>query len=218
MVCLLLIHALRPPSRLAVVKRKTLLKNQEIIREELAILKKEFPNLITKKQTENKTLLIKDISKWKYNNSILIPLHKKYKELEIYKLSRQDTSKSSYTFTKFITQEFKERYTASFLVKKTSKSDLFAIRIQEEYPNRVDAVFNLSKGIVEGIQKIGAATQEKATIKKLENGWFLCTLKIVPKNNTFKVIIGSANESHQVLNWESKSAINNEIFIALKPE
>ena len=199
------------------MKLKSFKNNQEVIIKELDYLKTKFN---VKEESIKEELKTPDInsSKWKFNNSELIPTNKKYKDFEVYKLSRIDTSKSSYTFTNFITQDFKERYSINFLVKKTSKSDLFAIRIQEDYPNRVDAIFDLSKGEVVGIKKIGAATGEKASIKKMDNGWYLCTLSLKPHLNTFQVIIGAAKEPHNILDWESKSVINNEILIALKPE
>jgi hypothetical protein len=38
---------------------------------------------------------------------------------------------------------------------------------------------------------------------------------VKPKTNSFKIIIGIANPNSAILNWESKSEINNSVFIAL---
>ena len=85
-------------------------------------------------------------------NTSLVSTNKNYKNYNVFKLLRQDTLNPSYTIIKYITSDFKEDYTASFLVKKATKEGMFAIRIQREYPSRVDAVFDLTKGKVKGVK------------------------------------------------------------------
>lgn len=197
------------------INRDVLRHNQDVIKEELEALKglftssEEFTNRYMGLLKEN------DVTQWKFINAALTPTNKKYREDDVFSFARKDTSRISYTLTKFIKNDFKEEYIASFIVKPSTKGDFFAIRIQGEYPNRVDAIFDLTDGKVTGVQRTGDFQKGNASIKKLQKGWYLCTLKTIPKSNIFKIFIGPANGNVGVSNWESKSNINNQIYIAL---
>jgi hypothetical protein len=145
----------------------------------------------------------------------LLPSTKTYKGDTIFKVKRIDTSHISYGITKYVNTDFFEDYSTSFIVKASKTSHLFAIRIQGEYPSRIDAVFDVLNGNVKGIENTDDFNNGHASIKKLSEGWYQCTLKVKPKTNNFKVIIGIANPNSAILNWESKSETNNSVFIAL---
>ena len=196
------------------INKNVLAKNQEIIRKEIAELKSLYatPSIIINEATKIKP---SNYSKWKLSNMELLHTTKTYKGDTIFNLKRIDTSNISYGITKYVNIDFTEVYSTSFIVKASKTSSLFAIRIQGEYPSRVDAVFDVSNGTVKGIENKVDFNDSYATIKKLSDGWFQCSLKVKPKTNSFKVIIGIANPNSAILNWESKSEINNTIFIAL---
>ena len=197
------------------LQRKTLRHNQEIIKKELDSLKKRFPKLEELTIEDEASLEKNDVTKWKYTNSTLTPTNKEFRERVVFNLSNNNISEISYVITNYINVDLKEDYTASFLVKASEKKGLFAIRIQGEYPNRVDAVFDLKKGDIKDTQKSGDFNEGRARIKKLQEGWYLCSLKTTPNSNLFKVIIGSANNKAEVPYWESKSKESNYIYIAL---
>ena len=144
-----------------------------------------------------------------------MPSAKTYKGDTIFNLKRIDTSRISYGITKYENIDLAQDYATSFIVKASKNSHLFAIRIQGEYPSRVDAVFDVLKGTVKGVENTEGFNDGSATIKKLSDGWYQCSLKVKPKTNSFKVIIGIANPNSTILYWESKSEINNAVFIAL---
>ncbi len=196
------------------ISKNILAKNQEIIRKETEKLKSLYA---TPSTIINESIKIKpsNYSKWKLSNLDLLPLTKTYKGDTIFNLKRIDTSYISYGITKYVNTDFIEDYSASFIVKASKTSHLFAIRIQSEYPSRIDAVFDVLNGNVKGIENTDDFNNGHASIKKLSEGWYQCFLKVKPKTNHFKVIIGIANPNSAILNWESKSEINNSVFIAL---
>ena len=196
------------------ISKSILSKNQEVLRKEIAKLKLLFPILSA---SNNETINIKpsNYSKWKLSNIDLLPSTKTYKGDTIFNLKRIDTSRISYGITKYENIDLAQDYATSFIVKASKNSHLFAIRIQGEYPSRVDAVFDVLKGTVKGVENTEGFNDGSATIKKLSDGWYQCSLKVKPKTNSFKVIIGIANPNSTTLYWESKSEINNAVFIAL---
>jgi hypothetical protein len=196
------------------ISKSILSKNQEVLRKEIAKLKLLFPILSA---SNNETINIKpsNYSKWKLSNLDLLPSAKTYKGDTIFNLKRIDTSRISYGITKYENIDLAQDYATSFIVKASKNSHLFAIRIQGEYPSRVDAVFDVLKGTVKGVENTEGFNDGSATIKKLSDGWYQCSLKVKPKTNSFKVIIGIANPNSTTLYWESKSEINNAVFIAL---
>lgn len=196
------------------ISKNVLAKNQEFIRKEIEKLKSLYTRPIT---IINDSITIKpsNYSKWKLSNLALLPSTKTFKGDTIFNLKRIDTSNISYGITKYVNIDFIEDYSASFIVKASKMSHLFAIRIQGEYPSRVDAVFDVLKGTVKGIENTDDFNNGYASIKKLSDGWYQCSLRVKPKTNSFKIIIGIANPNSAILNWESKSEINNSVFIAL---
>ncbi len=197
------------------LKRDYFAHNQEIIKEELTSLKKLYPKVEELTIEDEVSLTSSNYTNWKMTNTSLSPINKKFKNYKVFSFARKDTTSSSYTISKYINVDFNEEYTASFIVRASTKSDLFAIRIQGQYPNRVDAVYDLKNGIVKETKESGDFQKGYTRIKELQDGWYLCSLKTTPKNNSFKVIIGSANSKAETPYWESKSIINNEIYIAL---
>ena len=191
------------------LKLKNYYSNQDVLKETLKKLKRQYlsQNINNKNSSPIK---INNYKEWELKNSSISPIRN-----SIFTLKRIDPLKSSYTKIADYSNAFQERKSVSFKVKTTNKGDLFAIRIQGEYPERVDAVFNLSTGKVVGVKKIGLFKEESATIKKLKNGWYLCTLVTKPSANLIKVIIGTTSGTNDVLSWEHETGKNNEILIDL---
>ena len=79
------------------------------------------------------------------------------------------------------------------------------MRLQGSYPNRVDAVFDLEKGILKGVKKGGNFEKENASLKNLGNGWFKCILSGKIKASEINIIFGATNEKNKISSWEAKT-------------
>ena len=95
------------------------------------------------------------------------------------------------------------RYRISALVKANTTCNLFGLRLTSTYPNRADAVFNLSTQQVKGTNAIGDFEKESATIIDMGNGWYKCTLISEVFSNKIRVILGPTDDNRLIPNWES---------------
>ena len=79
---------------------------------------------------------------------------------------------------------------------------MLGLRTQGEYPNRVDAIFDLDKGVVKD-QSIGGNFKDvNATIKSLGDDWYLCTLSGKIMSSNVKIILGPTISEIDTGAWE----------------
>jgi len=124
----------------------------------------------------------------------------------IYLLSRdQSDSKSSYAQTEKVDVQYAETYRASVIVKKGETGNLFGLRIQGNYPDRVDAVFDLDKGAVVGVQKTQDFEEEKANIEALSDGWFICSVTAEVGADKVVVFFGPTMGKKSIDSWTHKT-------------
>lgn len=121
-------------------------------------------------------------------------------------ISRTESdSKSSYAQTRKIKVEYAELYRASIIVKKGDLGNLFGLRIQGDYPDRVDAVFDLENGTVNGVKKTRDFLEESANIEKLTNGWYKCSVTAEIVADEVVVFFGSTIGDKDIDAWTVKN-------------
>lgn len=180
--------------------------NQNILREEL---NKLFRIYNIKKIEPSKQGLITEVkipsfSSWIKNQTLIKTSNLSFKGKKAIQLSRKTKLNSAYNVVNNIVVNYGKEYEASFIVKK-DKNSFFGLRIQGGYPNRVDAVFDIEKGVLKGVKKAGNFENEKASIKYLGNGWYKCILSGKINASDIRIIFGSTNNETNILSWESKT-------------
>ena len=177
--------------------------NQEILKGELERIKGiyEIQDIKTEDNTIQR-LEPPDIKRWQNNNTILVKTKIKEKNKDVYNLSRDNTSASAYTVITNNKVSFGQEYSSSILAKKGDSSSFFGFRIQGDYPNRIDAMFDLEKGVVKGKSVGGDFENVNAIIKPQGNGWFLCTLAGKIKTNNIRIILGPTTVQKNSDEWE----------------
>ena len=150
---------------------------------------------------------------WKSRNTSLTQTDSVYESTNVYKVSRKNTSESSYIATKSLEINKGSNYKVSILAKKAENSNFFGFRLAGIYPNKIDATFDLKKGQVRGMFKEGNVENEKAIITPLKDGWFKCTLIGKVNSDKIQVLFGPTNEHLETSNWESKISTKANIFI-----
>ena len=101
----------------------------------------------------------------------------------------------------------------SINLKKGDIGAFFGLRLQGNYPNRVDAVFNLEKGKVEGFSAGGNFENANAIIKSIGNGWYNCSLSGRIMDYNIKTILGPTTGDKKVSSWEGATNINCDAYI-----
>lgn len=168
-----------------------------------------------KKETESATEPIAPIKKelltsvkfpaypgWGKVGVDIIETEEMYLSEKTFVISRSDQdSKSSYAHTQKIPVEYANVYKASIKVKKGMLGNLFGIRIAGDYPDRVDAVFNLEEGTVIGVQKTRDFENESANIEHLGDGWYECSVRAEVVADYVAIYLGPTKGKDQAKAW-----------------
>jgi hypothetical protein len=185
--------------------------NQNVMRTELKRLVNKYNldvNLSVDRDDINKPeLSIPEISKWQ-NKSLVLNRNK-----AIYEIIRKDNKNASYLKINNLNIDFGNEYMVSFVAKKTESGSLLGLRLQGVYPNRVDAIFDLNNGKVNGTKKQGTFENEKASITPIGNGWFKCTLTAKANVEQLNIFLGPTDNSKDVSNWEGQTATIPGVFL-----
>jgi len=112
------------------------------------------------------------ISVSKTPNSVVTPFGNTNSTL----VSRLSTIANSYISKTMLTSETRTVWTLSVYAKLGTVSTNFGLRCQGGYPNRGDALFNLSTGTLIGVSNGGTNTSTSGTITPDVNGWYRCTV------------------------------------------
>jgi hypothetical protein len=188
--------------------------NQEILRGELQRLIDLY--IIKDIKTERnyiEEVKIPDVKTWINNNNILTQSNSKRKNKDVYNLSRDNISANAYTVITNNKLNYGRTYSTSIIAKKGKTNNLLGFRTQGEYPNRVDAIFDLDKGVVKD-QSIGGNFKDvNATIKSLGNDWYLCTLSGKIMSSNVKIILGPTISEIDTGAWEGLTNKDCDIFI-----
>ena len=122
---------------------------------------------------------------------------------QVFSLSRTSTTETAYASANNIPVEIGNYYRASVLVKQDGLGASFGLRIIGEYPNRVDAVFDLEKGLIKGVSDVGTFIKGGAKIEDIGEGWYKCSLTAKTSAEIIKIILGPSSDSNSVITWES---------------
>ncbi|WP_298901106.1 hypothetical protein [uncultured Psychroserpens sp.] len=128
-------------------------------------------------------------------------------------ISRHEDSKNAYVRVKGIGSKEDADYGVSFTVKKGDLGSYFGLRISGVYPNRVDAIFDLEKGVVKGVAAAGDFKNENASIKSLGDGWYICSLSGNANTTNLHVIFGPTDKDRQVPTWEGGTKSTNDVYL-----
>ena len=189
--------------------------NQQILRDELARLKSKYNLQIESTSTAKQIETIKtpNVTSWIHNGNVIKPSNEKNKIGPVFALERKNINVAAYTAISKNRINYGQAYEASIIAKKNSIDHNFGLRIQGVYPNRVDAVFNLEKGKVEGVKASGDFENGNAKIQNLGNGWYKCSVRAFLKTSEVSIILGPTNNEKQILNWEGPISHKSNVYI-----
>ena len=92
-----------------------------------------------------------------------------------YKISRNSVSASSYV-VQSTTSPSGSLFTSTIYAKLGDVSTNFGLRVQGPYPQRGDALFNLSTGTLIGVANGGSNINTSGSIQSVGNGWYRCSV------------------------------------------
>ena len=122
-----------------------------------------------------------------------------------YNVARANTDQSAYTMVTDTPINYGSKYRFSLTAKKGAKGSLIGLRAVGQYQNRIDAVFDLSNGLVKGSRNSGDFIQGNASITPLGDGWYKCTIISELDTDVIKLLFGPTSKSERIVAWESKT-------------
>lgn len=189
--------------------------NQDIIKNELLRLKNKFnlKDIVIETEVQVGEIEIPKASRWINNKTILFQTAQKFDGQKVYEISRNNTISPSYSVIAIDKVNNRKQYKTSILLKKGDIGTLFGLRIQGDFPNRLDAIFDLANGKVKETSTGGNFDNVKATIKPFGNGWYQCELIGNIKASNVKIILGPTSNERQSRNWEGITSQKCEAYI-----
>ena len=207
---------LKKEYRWELLRINNLKQNQIILRKELARLKKRYKLEdidLTLIPIEIKSLGQLTVPKPKFWQKKNVSFKKeKNKKERVFKIERSNTKKSSYILVDSLKIDNMATYMVSMLVKKGDKGNAFGLRVQGNFPNRTDALFNLEEGKLKGIKNVGGFSNDGATIEKKED-WFKITLKVRPNTDYIKLVFGPTDFDKPIVRWVTPTPNKPNIYI-----
>lgn len=154
---------------------------------------------------ELQSIILPNYPIWMLNRLSLIKTKENLNQTnkQVFSLSRTSTTETAYASANNIPVEIGNYYRASVLVKQDGLGASFGLRIIGEYPNRVDAVFDLEKGLIKGVSDVGTFIKGGAKIEDIGEGWYKCSLTAKTSAEIIKIILGPSSDSNSVITWES---------------
>jgi hypothetical protein len=133
---------------------------------------------------------------------------------ETFRIKRLSPSESSFAHTRMLSVLYDTDYEVSIVVKRGDKGNLFGIRILGSYPDRVDAVFDLEKGEIVGVEKSRDFENEFANIEDFGDGWYKCSVRATVIADQIQIILGATNKNNKVKAWEAKTEELLDVLVA----
>lgn len=130
----------------------------------------------------------------------------------VYKLSR-NTKDVAYYASGSIPITYASEYRVSVVVKKGSNNNLFGLRISGLFPDRVDAIFDLDKGTVIDYKISQDFENPMATIEKLSDGWYKCSLSAEAAADNVRILMGATSSEKKVTSWEGKTKTRGDVYL-----
>ena len=152
---------------------------------------------------------------WRLNRLTLNNTHKDLSDNKetAFTLSRTSTTESAYASVNNIPVKLGNYYRASVLVKQYGLGTSFGLRIIGIYPNRVDAVFDLEKGLLKAVSEVGNFSEGEAEIEDMGKGWYKCSLTAKANADIIKIILGPSSDLNSVTTWESANKESSSVYI-----
>lgn len=122
-----------------------------------------------------------------------------------YTVARSSVEQTAYTMVPDIPINYGSKYKINLTVKRGVKSHFFGLRAVGQYPNRIDAVYDLKNGLVKEIKNSGEFLKGNASITSIGNGWYNCSIISELDTDSVKLIFGPTNESIRTEAWESQA-------------
>ena len=101
---------------------------------------------------------------------------------------------------------------ATLIAKAGGVGNRVGVRVQGTYPNRLDAIFDLSNGTVVGTSNSGTAAGVAASIKALEDGFYACTVSGVLADALSQTIFSPCSSNEVVSGFENVSAVASTCY------
>ncbi|WP_298893577.1 hypothetical protein [uncultured Psychroserpens sp.] len=189
--------------------------NQEVIKTELLRLKNKLDlnDIVIEADEPVGDIKIPEPSQWVNNKTILSGLPQKFQKQSVYKISRNSTTAPSYSVIANNKVNNGKQYRTSVILKKGDVGSLFGLRVQGDFPNRLDAIFDLANGKVKQTSTGGNFDNINATMKPLGDGWYQCVLSGTIKTSNVKIILGPTSGERQSKNWEGVTSQNGNVYI-----
>lgn len=153
-----------------------------------------------------------DLSTWGKVNIIFENVEENTESKLMYR--KEDYEQSAFVITRKIPVTYNKEYKMSIRIKKGIDGDFFGLRILGEYPDRVDAVFDLHKGVLVGVQKTRDFEDPIAEIQDLGDGWYSCSVSARVIADEVSLIFGPTSKDRPVVSWEAKTESNCNVFVA----
>ncbi|WP_400075798.1 hypothetical protein [Winogradskyella sp. R77965] len=168
-----------------------------------------------------KEINIGGIDKWELRGVKLIDIDSTYLNNKIFKMKVVD-HEESYAFAAINNIKLAYtggRYRISMIVKPSKENENYGIRIQEVYPSRFDAVFDLDNEVVRGTyQKGDFIEKNKIEVEPIDNGWYKCMIDTYIYASYFRLVFGPTNvPKDQTKSWESELLNNSNREILILP-
>jgi len=177
----------------------------------------------TVKKTEKivRQLNIGNMDQWEYKGIALTSTNEMFQNQDVYKMSIIDHPE---TYELVAVNNVKidytgGRYKISVLVKSNKENNNLGVRIQEFYPTRFDAVFDLSLGEVKGTFSNSDFTDnENLVLDPVGDGWFKCSITADIYSSYFRLAFGPTSVlKKEVHVWEAQSLNKKEREILIIP-
>lgn len=172
------------------------------------------PVVVEKQYKIIKSFLTEDIATWAKTKVSVEPTTDVEFSEAAYRLSRNTITDPAYFSSGLIPVNYASEYRVSVVVKKGSNNNLFGLRISGLFPDRVDAVFDLDKGTVVDYITSQDFENPMATIEKLPNGWYKCTLSAEVAADNVRIIMGATSAEKSVTSWEGKTEVQGDVYFA----
>lgn len=135
-------------------------------------------------------------------------------QTETFIISRiSDTSTAYLATTKRVQTAIGSKYTFKLKVRPTKESRFFGMRLQGNYPERCDALFDLKKGVVTG-QNCITFEGVTANIENTKDGWLECSITAKITRNEVSLIFGTSSNPVNIQNWEAKFADKSTVEVS----
>lgn len=184
-------------------------KNNKTDNDKININKKENNLVIIEK------IILPNYSLWTLNRLTLKQEDNEivYNGENAFNLQRTSTNETAYASVNNIAVLSGRIYKISLIVKKAEWGGLFGLRVIGEYPNRVDAVYDLNNGLCKGVEEVGDFFDGESSIEVLNDGWYRCNLIARVNSEKIKIILGPTSGFGKIITWEAATTDKCNTYI-----